>query len=297
MSASRIFIASALVLGPLAGICSAQTNFITVTNYVTVTITNVVTVTNTTAAAPPSAAPTSPPAHPPPATSSKPVTPPLAHQAIKYPWNNSISAGLTLARGNTDTTLVSADYTTTRKTPDNEYSGEASLAYGEQNSKQTADNDKGIFQWNHLFSDRFYGYTRTEALRDYIADVDYRFILGPGVGYYLLKNTNLSFALGGGVNYEIQSEENGSDSFATLRFADKFEYKIDDSTRIWQTVEFLPQVGRWDNYLINFELGAETKLIGSFTLKAVLDDNFNNQPAADHQKNDVRLVTGIGYKF
>jgi putative salt-induced outer membrane protein YdiY len=302
MSVRQKLIASAVVLGGLAGISPAQSNFITVTNYVTVTITNVVLVTNSLAAAPPPAAPppaapASPPAHPPPATSTNPPPPPLATQKIKYPWNNSISTGLTLARGNTDTTLVSAEYNTTRKTPKNEYSGNVSLAYGEQDSKQTAENYKGTFQWNHLFNDRFYCYNRTEGLRDYIADVDYRVFLGPGLGYYLLKNTNLAFALGGGVNYELQSENSRSDSFATLRYADKFEYKIDDSTRVWQTVEFLPQVDEWDNYLVNFEIGAETKLIKCFTLKTVLDDNFNNRPAAAHEKNDLRLVAGVGYKF
>jgi len=303
MSAKKIIIASAGVLAAITGVSSAQTNFITVTNYVTVTITNVVVVTNTVAAPmlPPSAAPqaatATAPAHSPPTTSTNAPAAALAHPEVKYPWNNSVSAGLTLARGNTDTTLISADYTASKKTPDNEYLGSASMAYGEQNSKQTADNYKGVFQWNQMITDRFYSYARIEGLHDYIADVDYRFQLGPGLGYYLVKQSNLSFAVGGGVNYEIQSQGDGSDSFATLRFADKLEYKFNNFARLWQNFELLPQVDRWDNYLANFEIGAETTLVGSFTLKTYLDDNYNNQPAAEHKKNDVKLVTAVGYKF
>ena len=36
-------------------------------------------------------------------------------------------------------------------------------------------------QWNHLFTERFYGYTRPDALRDIIAAVNYRVTVGPGV--------------------------------------------------------------------------------------------------------------------
>jgi putative salt-induced outer membrane protein YdiY len=303
MSAIKIFIAAAGILAAAAGLSSAQTNFITVTNYVTVTITNVVVITNPATAAPPAAAAATPAATATPAAA--PATPPaaatnapaLSHAQIKYPWKNSVSAGLTLARGNTDTTLISADYSTTRKTPEDELGGNASLAYGEQNSKQTADNYKGDFQWNHLFTDRFYAYSRVEGLRDYIADIDYRFTLGPGLGYYVIKNKTTSFALGGGVNYEAQSQGGQANTFATLRVADRFEYKLSDSTRIWQNFELLPEVDRFDNYLANFELGAEAALYKSFSLKTVFSDNYDNRPAAAHEKNDVRLVAGVGYKF
>lgn len=301
MSAKKTFITSAGILAAAAGISSAQTNFITLTNYVTVTITNVVVITNAVTTVPPAAVPAvpaMPPVHASPvAANSATNAPSLAPAQIKYPWKNSVSAGLTLARGNTDTTLISADYSTTRKTPDNEYSGEASLAYGEQDSKQTADNYKGNFQWNHLFTDRFYAYGRTEALRDYIADIDYRFTLGPGLGYYVIKNKTTTLALGGGVNYEAQSQGGQANTFATLRVADRFEYKLSDSARIWQNFELLPEVDRFDNYLANFELGAETTLYKSFTLKTVFSDNYDNRPAAAHEKNDVRLVAGVGYKF
>lgn len=306
MSVLKKLFATAGVAAILATGVYAQTNYVVVTNYVTVTITNFVTITNAMAANTPTATNAVAAVRPAttnivannknPAKSVASATP--AHiLAKKYPWTNSVSAGLTLARGNTDTTLVSMDYSTTKKTPANQYTGTAGLAYGEQNSVQTADSYKGSMRWDHTLTERLYSYLQADALRDYIADVDYRFCVGPGVGYYLLKQTNTTFAVGGGVNFEGQSLGNQGSTFATMRFADKFEHKINGYGRIWQNVELLPQVDRWDNYLINFELGAEATLTKSFSLKACLDDNFNNQPALNHEKNDVRLVTGIAYKF
>jgi len=152
----------------LAGVVSAQTNF------VTVTITNIVYVTNV----------VSVPA------ALNPMPAPIPEKKTTNAWNQTVSAGLTLVRGNTDVTLTSADYTAVKKTPKNEFIAAAGIAYGVQNSQQSVDSYKGSFQWNHLFTPRWYGFVRSDGLRDFIADVDYRFTLGGGVGYYVLKETN-----------------------------------------------------------------------------------------------------------
>jgi putative salt-induced outer membrane protein len=270
-----------LAVAALAGVASAQTNYVTVTNFVTVTITNVVILTNAGSA---------------PISITAPVVV-APNKKAEYAWNNSISAGLTLARGNTDITMVSGDYSTAKKTPKDEYSATLGAAFGEQDSKQTVDNYKGSIQWNHFLTTRFYDYLRGDGLRDYIADVDYRVTGGPGMGYYLLKDTNTTLSAETGVNYEAESLAGLNTSFTTVRLANKFEHKVNNHARFWQSLEVFPQVDEFGNYVVNFEIGAEANFTKSFGLKTYLDDNYYNRPAADHVKNDVKLVTGIAYKF
>jgi putative salt-induced outer membrane protein YdiY len=267
-------ILSALVAASAAA-ASAQTNYVTVTNVVTVTVTNFVVVTNAVM----------------PAIS---VTAPVVMKPGKTnAWNQSISAGLTLARGNTDLTMVNADYNATKKTPNDEYDLAGGIGYGEQDSKQTVDNYKASLQWNHLFTKRFYAYLRTDGLRDYIADVDYRFTVGPGAGYYLLKQTNTTLSFETGINYEAQDLGGKEDSFANIRLADKFNAHA----RFWQSIELIPQADQIGNYIVNFEIGAEAAFTKALSLKTYLDDNYDNRPALDHVKNDIKLVAGIAYKF
>ena len=192
--------------------------------------------------------------------------------------------------------MVSADYTAEKKTPNNEYAFAAGLAYGEQNSMQTADNYKASFQWNYLITQRFYNYQRDNGLRDYIADIDYRLVVGEGLGYYLLKSTNTTLAVELGANFEAQELGGQVNNFATVRLADRFERKFDHS-RIWQSVEIFPQVDRLDNYVVNFQIGMETTIWKTLLFKSYLEDSYNQHPAAQHLKNDMKLVTGIGYKF
>ncbi len=273
----------------VAGIINsaAQTKVVTVTNFVTVVITNVVTVTNIVSVTPPPNA----------ALSSVTMSSAVMPESSKYPWKSSVSAGLTLARGNKNATMFTADFQTQKKTPFDEYHLGLGAAYGEQNSVETVNNYKVFGQWNHLFTPRFFGYLRTEGLRDSIANLDYRLTLGPGVGYYLIKGTNTTLALEAGSAFEFQRLGGEDQTFVTARLADRFEHKISDRARLWQSVEILPQVDKLENYVINFEIGAEAAITKSFSLKTYFDDTYANRPAAGRLKNDAKLVAGVAYKF
>jgi putative salt-induced outer membrane protein len=258
----------------------AQTNVITTTNVVIVTVTNVVTITNVMAKA--EAAPTTN----------------AVVQLPKYPWESSISAGLTLTRGNSDTLLATGGVQTHRKTPKNEISLGADGAYGVNNSVKDVDTIHTVGQYNHLFSERFFAYARVEALHDGVADLQYRVNSGPGVGYYFLKATNTTLAGELGSTFVDQRLGGVYDNYTTLRLAERFEHKFQNfGARLWENVEILPQVDKFNNFLVNAEIGIESSITKSVSLKTFAVDNFNNEPASGREKNDVKLISGISYKF
>lgn len=260
---------------------SAQTSVYTVTNVVTLLVTNVVTVTNV-VVAPPAA----------PAEVAALVAP------VKTPWESSISAGLTLTRGNSDTLLVSAAALTEKKGKVNEWGFGADGAYGENSGQKDVDTIHAFGQVNHLLSDKFYVYMRVNALHDGVADLQYRLTIGPGLGYYLIKEKRTTLAFEAGSAYVIERLGNEDTTYATLRLAERFERKFfEDKARFWQSVEILPQVDDFNNYIVNAEIGIETALSAKFSLQTFLVDNYVNQPAAGRQKNDVKIVSGLKYKF
>jgi putative salt-induced outer membrane protein YdiY len=138
---------------------------------------------------------------------------------------------------------------------------------------------------------------RADARRDLIADVDYRFNIGPGAGYYLIKGTNTTLAAEVGAGYQYEHLGDDYNSFITARAAERFEHKFNDRARLWQTAEYLPQVDKLENYFFNFEIGIETAITKSFSMKTYLDYNYASQPADDRLKNDIKLVSGVSYKF
>jgi putative salt-induced outer membrane protein YdiY len=217
--------------------------------------------------------------------------------APKSPWASSAALGLTMTRGNSDTALFTLQVNAARKKDDTELALGADVAYGENSGVKNTETYHAFSQLNYLFSDRMYAYGRVDGLRDTIAALDYRFSFSPGVGYYFVKTTNtfLSGEVGPGAVYEKQGGK--TQTYVTLRVAEKFEHKINDHVKIWQGVEVLPQVDRWKNYIINSEIGVEAGLTTKASLRVYLQDTYDNEPAAGRKANDLKLVAALAYKF
>lgn len=225
----------------------------------------------------------------------------------KVKWVSDISAGLTLTRGNSDTTLGTISAATDRKTDVNEWSLGVNGTYGKARvmvngvnaNTTTAQQIDGFLQYNQLFTERFYGYARVEGLHDDVADVHYRITVGPGLGYFLIKNprTDLSAELGPG----FISQELGStrQNFAILRAAEKFHFKISDRARLWESAEIDPDVANWGNYIVTTEFGIAADLTANknLSLQCYLDDTYDSKPAFGRLKNDAKTVVAIDYKF
>ena len=216
----------------------------------------------------------------------------------KPKWNSSASLGFTLTRGNSDTALLALKLQTDRKDSVNELGFGADGAYGENDGSENAETLHGFGQWNRLFTDQFYGYMRVEGLHDGIADIKYRAMVGPGAGYYLLKETNTTLAVEGGGSMVFERLGTNDSSYAPLRLAERFEHKFaGHGTRVWQRVEIQPQVDDFNNYIVNAEVGVEAGIAKNLSLQTYVDDSYANQPAPGRKKNDVKLVSAISCKF
>jgi putative salt-induced outer membrane protein YdiY len=212
----------------------------------------------------------------------------------------SAAAGLTLTRGNSRTVVGTASIAADKKWDlgKNELALGLDGVYGENNGVKNAEQVHGFGQFNHLFTDRFFGYGRVEGLHDAIADIDYRISVGPGVGYYLVKTTNTTFRLeAGGAYINEHDSPGGSHNYMALRLAERFEQKISSAAKVWESVEILPQVDKFSNYILNSEVGVESAMSKKFSLLAYIRDFYHSDPAPGRLKNDVMLVSAIKYKF
>lgn len=221
-------------------------------------------------------------------------------------WESSAAAGLTLTRGNSDTLLGTLSLGTGKKWEQNELSMGADGAYGNTKDQKTKDSSttsqsiKGFVQYNRLFTEHWYGYGRVEGLYDKVADVKYRLTLSPGAGYYFIKEKTTDLSAEVGPGYVIQKLGNVSSSYATLRLAEKGHYALSDRARVWEMAEYLPKIDDFThNYIINTEVGIEADLSSSkkMALRTVLQDTYNNAPAKNREKNDLKLIAAIAYKF
>lgn len=215
----------------------------------------------------------------------------------KPKWSRSLSVGLTLTEGNTETMTATSKFKADKKTKDNEFSLGANGTYGENEGARNAQIISGFGQMNHLYSERLFAYARLMAIHDAIADVDYRFSLGPGGGYYFIKNEKTTLSTEGGPTYVFEKQGRETNDFLTLRLAEELKHEFNDRVRLWQNLEFLPQVDDFDNFMVNFEIGVETKMTENLNMQAYIQNTYDNDPSRGRKENDVRLVTGVVYSF
>jgi putative salt-induced outer membrane protein YdiY len=121
----------------------------------------------------------------------------------------------------------------------------------------------------------------------------------PLAGYYLIKETKTSLAVEAGPSLVLEKYKGqSSESYFAARFAERFEHKLSDTTRIWQSLEYLPRVDRWaEKYIITAEVGIETAITKKWSLRVVGQDIYDSEPAAGRKNNDLRLIAGTAYKF
>jgi len=223
----------------------------------------------------------------------------------KKGWETTAAAGLTITSGTKDTLLATAGILTGRKWEMDELAFGLSGGYGNDDNnptKTTTDNTKfvqGFGQYNHLFTPRFYGGFRLDAAYDGIAELDYRVTLSPLAGYYLIKNTNTTLAVEAGPSlvFEKYSGQD-SDTYLGIRFAERLDHKLTDSTKIWEYVSYVPDVEDWmGHYVITAEAGIDTAITKKWSLRVVLQDIYTSQVPAGIDNNELRLIAGTAYKF
>jgi len=215
----------------------------------------------------------------------------------KSTWEKSASIGFTLTDGNSDTLLGTADIQGTKKWEKNELALSLSGAYGKNGGDVNNESVKGVAQYNRLISDRLYILGRQEGYYDSPADIHYRFITSLGAGYYFMKNekASLSGEVGPGLVFEKQGDN--ETQYMTARLAERYERKLNEKAKFWQTAEWLPKVDDPETYLFNFEIGVETSLTETTNLRAVFQDFYNNKPANGRDHNDLRLISALVMKF
>jgi putative salt-induced outer membrane protein YdiY len=251
------------------------------------------------------------------AADAAPAPPGAAAPPPKPKWETSAGIGVTYSDGNTRNVLITADILTRRKWEQNEIGLGIIGGYGEaevktvdpvtgeidRNMEKNTDFLRGFGQYNRLFTDRFYGYFRADALHDDIANIMYRVTLSPGAGYYFIKEkqTTLSAEIGPGYIFErLYDETNGTydnNDYATLRLSQRFEHKFSDRARIWEFLEYLPEFADFGNFIINAEVGVEASLTKRMSLRVVAQDTYDNEPAPGRKENDFKLIAGLNYKF
>ena len=143
----------------------------------------------------------------------------------------------------------------------------------------------------------FSAYIDGSAFKDEIADIDYRYMIGPGIAWDIVKSDDFNFALELGISPMWEKTAGETEYYTTLRVAERAEKTFAKGAKIWEMAEYLPALNESDKYLVNAEVGVESPLADRLSLHVTLKDKYNSLPAEGNEKNDLSLIVGVRVKL
>jgi hypothetical protein len=128
---------------------------------------------------------------------------------------------------------------------------------------------------------------------DEIADLNYRVIVSPALGAYVLKDDVTTVSLEAGPAYVWENLGGDEEDFAAARIADRWTWKISETALIYESAEYLVSFDDASQYIFNAEVGVEAALTSKVNLVLSVRDYYINQPAEGRRPNDVYMITGL----
>jgi putative salt-induced outer membrane protein YdiY len=213
-------------------------------------------------------------------------------------WESSMNAGANLTRGNSETSGYNAGWAAKHTNRVDQLSLELDGAYGKSAGETTTENVSASADYRKALKDSIYGYLNASFLYDRIAQVDTRLVVGPGLGITLVDRGGWVLGMEVGVAYITESL--GTDAPETddiaLRVAQYCTCTLSPTATVWQKLEYMPLFARFDDYLLNVEIGIESLVAGDLSLRIVVSDRYDSTPATA-EKNDLALRAGLRYSL
>lgn len=217
-------------------------------------------------------------------------------------WSGAIDAGLTLTRGNADTSTLALGMNAARTTPRDKISVYMAALYAKNKvsgtSLTTANAIRGGARYDFNLTNRTFAFGFGDLEYDEFQKLDLRMVLGGGLGFHALKRerTTLDIFGGGSLNKEYFSTDLRRTSGEVLA-GEELNHKLSDRVSFKERLVFFPNLTETGEYRLNFDTSAVTNLNKWLGWHVTLSDRYLSNPVLGAKNNDLLLTTGVRVTF
>jgi len=212
-------------------------------------------------------------------------------------WQTTALAGLSIVGGNSDTTLATLNLLSVREWGPNLLGLSVGGTYGETDDETTAETYAASANYRRTLADPFYSGIGATYLHDDIAEVDYRTTVNPALGVYLIKNDTTTLNVEVGPTYLWEDVAGVSDEYLGARIAQGLTHQLTEGIKIWEILEVIPEIEDFNNYIVNAEVGFETAISDTMSLKTYVQAVHDSTPAAGLDDTDIRIISALAITF
>ena len=227
----------------------------------------------------------------------------LEHPGLRNLWAGYADLGVSLARGNADTSTITTALSATRATR-----GDKTVVYFNQiyakgkdvdgSSVKTAEAVRGGWAYNRNLTPRLFANFFNDYEYDLIESLDLRFVIGGGLGYSVIKNDQTQLDLLAGLDYEREKfstplTRNSAEAF----WGDNLVHKFSKITALTQSFKMFNNLSELGEYRVNFDVGTVTALKKWLSWQLTASDRYLSNPIFGRKHNDLLFTTGIRVTF
>ncbi len=217
-------------------------------------------------------------------------------------WTGSVDAGLSLARGNAETTNYNLATEAARITSRDKISAHFSSLFAKNKtngkSQTTANAKRGGIRYDLNLSSRTFAFGFTELESDQFQRLDIRVVLGGGLGRHVMKTERTALDLFGGGAFNKEVFATGPRrSSGELLTGEEFSYQLANRTFFKERAVLYPNLSQVGEYRLTFDSSVITNLNRWLAWHLTLSDRYLSNPLPGTKKNDLLLTTGIRVSF
>ena len=220
-------------------------------------------------------------------------------------WSATADAGFSFKDATTDELDLKLGLMIERKKAPTRYLATMNVLYGKDRNKgessRTTDNEiRGLVKGEYdIASSRVFGYTSHDGEYDEIDKLSLRYVGKIGPGYRLFQTDTFEMQVETGIGYNYERFFGGKDNeFGLIPFGAEGTWKLPLGALFLFRTDYLPSLKDWaGDYIIRGEASIALPLTEYLAIKTGIVNTYDNTPAANTDKNEVKTILALQWRF
>jgi hypothetical protein len=229
----------------------------------------------------------------------KPVTPPLA-AAVPKPkhWTGEAQMGTDLSFNQKDRQNYTGRLKLNYLQAPVRHNFDYLATYGKVDDEITANRMDGFLKTDYDLKKDWYLYSLLGGGYDELRKIDWRYEVGPGLGYHAIRLTNLVLRVESGFHYEVQNfQDNRQDEVYYHRFAQDLRWNLGTLVSFDERVEYFPELDTLREYKLRMEANLRLWLRNNLYFNLTVINLYDTVTAPGVGQNDLQIKSSVGVRF
>ena len=210
-----------------------------------------------------------------------------------------INIGASSTSGNTNVDTSHGDAEVVARSDKNRVTLGGEINRAKTNDVETESNWLAYLQYDHFFSQRWYGFANTSGENDEFKDIRLRTTFGLGAGYqwFDTEKTKLSFEIG--ANYvNIDRIESEDTDYPAARWSLDFLQRLFNSkTEFFHRHALFNALDDSGNFFIRTRTGLRLPIVENLNSTIQYNYDYDDNPAPGRVKEDKAWLFTLGYRW